>query len=77
MPKLYAVTINDAKSNANEVDFFKRLDHYILELPDDIALAVPNKATEDIKIAAQEAQNGNYDALMRATGYDENESLED
>ena len=41
----------------------------MLDLPDGIVLAVPKNATEDIKIAAKEAQDGNYNSLMYATGY--------
>jgi hypothetical protein len=40
----------------------------LLDLPDGMMIAIPPDATEDIRIAAQEAQNGNYEALMRATG---------
>ena len=68
MPKQYAVTIDDAKNNPNEVEYFKRWKYELLDLPDGIVIAIPPDATEDIRIAAQEAQSGNYSALMRATG---------
>jgi hypothetical protein len=68
MKKQYAVTIDDAKNNPDEVNYFKRWGYEMLDLPDGIVIAIPPNATEDIRIAAQEAQNGNYGALMRATG---------
>jgi hypothetical protein len=69
MAKQYAVTIDDAKNDPEEVDFWKNLMEYeLLDLPDGMMIAIPPDATEDIRIAAQEAQNGNYEALMRATG---------
>lgn len=68
MKKQYAVTIEDAKNKPNEVEYFKGWDYEMLELPDGIVIAIPPNATEDIRIAAQEAQSGNYEALMRATG---------
>ena len=77
MTKFYAVTVNDASKNAEEIAFWKRAGYEILTLPDDMVLAVPAEATEDIKIAAQEAQDGNYDSLMYAIGFDENAELED
>lgn len=68
MTKRYAVTIDDAKNNLDEVKFWKMLKYEMLDLPDGIVIAIPPNATEDIRISAQEAQNGNYKALMRATG---------
>jgi hypothetical protein len=68
MKKQYAVTIDNAKNNSKEVEFWKMLKYETLDLPDGIVIAIPPNATEDIRIAAQEAQNGNYGALMRATG---------
>jgi len=78
MTKQYAVTINDAKNKQREVNLFRNImDYEILELPDGMVLAVPKNATEDIKIAAREAQDGNYQSLMYATGFDENAEMED
>lgn len=68
MEKQYAVTIDDAKNNAFEVECWKMMKYELLDLPDGMMIAIPPDATEDIRIAAQEAQNGNYEALMRATG---------
>mgnify|MGYP003652617999 CR=1 FL=1 len=68
MKKQYAVTIDDAKNNPSEIQCFKILNYEMLDLPDGIVIAIPPDATEDIRVAAQEAQNGNYGALMRATG---------
>ena len=68
MEKQYAVTIDDAKNNTFEVKCWKAMKYELLDLPDGIMIAIPPDATEDIRIAAQEAQNGNYEALMRATG---------
>jgi hypothetical protein len=70
MAKIYAVTIEDAKNKPDEIDVWKNIMKYdMLDLPDGIVLAVPKNATEDIKIAAKEAQDGNYNSLMYATGY--------
>jgi hypothetical protein len=78
MPKLYAVTIEDAENNPREVNLWRNIMKYeMLDLPDGIVLAVPPNATEDIKIAAQEAQNGNYNSLMHATGYSEGYDVSD
>lgn len=71
MKKQYAVIIDDDEDKQDEVEYFKLMDHELLDLPDGLVIAIPPDATEDIRIAAQEAQNGNYDALMRATGEDE------
>ena len=68
MKKQYAVTIDDAKNNPSEIQAFKILNYEMLDLPDGIVIAIPPDATEDIRVAAKEAQNGNYGALMRATG---------
>jgi hypothetical protein len=68
MAKQYAVIIDDAKNNEEEVKCFKIMKYELLDLPDGMMIAIPPDATEDIRIAAQEAQNGNYEALMRATG---------
>jgi len=76
MKKQYAVVIEDDEDKQSEIKFFKGWEYKLLDLPDGLVIAIPPDATEDIRIAAQEAQNGNYDALMRATGEDENSEEE-
>ena len=64
----YAVHIRNASRNSDDIEFWKSRGYEYVQLPDNEALMVAGDAPEEIKNAAFDASNGDYDAYKLALG---------
>ena len=64
----YAILINNSEKNASDISFWEARGYELYELPDNQALMVAGDAPEEIKIAANDASNGDYEAFKTALG---------
>lgn len=64
----YAVHIRNASRNSDDIEFWKSRGYEYVQLPDNEALMVAGDAPEEIKNAAFDASNGDYDAYKLAIG---------
>ena len=71
MSENYSVLVKDADKNTPRINAFLNVGFEKYQLPDNMVLMVAEDAPEDIKNAALDAGNGDYDALQTALGIEE------
>lgn len=64
----YSILVRDADKRATHIKELEEIGFVQYQLPDNMVLMVDENAPEDIKNAAQDAGNGDYDALQTALG---------
>ena len=58
----------DSDQNTSDIEFWANLGYETYQLPDNQVLMVAGDAPEEIKIAANDASNGDYEAFKTALG---------
>jgi len=71
MSENYSILVKDADKNTSDINDYKKIGFEEYQLPDNMVLMVAEDAPEDIKNAALDAGNGDYDALQTALGTEE------
>jgi hypothetical protein len=71
MSENYSILVKDADKNTSDINDYKKIGFKEYQLPDNMVLMVAEDAPEDIKNAALDAGNGDYDALQTALGTEE------
>lgn len=64
----YSVLVEEADKNKSEINDLIEIGFEPYELPDNMVLMVDQDAPDEIKNAAADATNGDYDALQVALG---------
>lgn len=81
MERSYTIVIKNASQEEEDIKMWEKYGMIRYQLPDDMVLLVDEKAPEEIKIAAEGAEGGNYYDFLTAIGeedlYDDDEDLED
>jgi hypothetical protein len=68
MSENYSILVRDADKNEKSILEYEDIGFDRYELPDNMVLMVDKNAPEEIKNAALDAGNGDYDALQTALG---------
>jgi Ni,Fe-hydrogenase III component G len=71
MSDKYSVLVDDADQNEKEIKDLQSVGFEKYQLPDNQVLMVHNDAPDEIKNAALDAGNGDYEALRLALGITE------
>ena len=64
----YSIFIKNTKTESKEIEFWKARGYEFFQLPDNEALMVAGDAPEEIRNAALDAGNGDFDAFKIALG---------
>jgi hypothetical protein len=68
MSENYSILVRDADKREKHISELEDLGFERVQLPDNMVLLVDDDAPEEIKNAAQDAANGDFDALQIALG---------
>jgi hypothetical protein len=68
MNENYSVLIRDADKNTSDINDFLEIGFEKYQLPDNMVLMVDKDAPDEIKNAALDAGNGDYNAFQIALG---------
>jgi hypothetical protein len=68
MSENYSILVKDADKNASDINDYKKIGFEEYQLPDNMVLMVAEDAPEEIKNAALDAGNGDYNAFQIALG---------
>jgi hypothetical protein len=64
----YSILIRNASNRQSDISDYEQCGFEAYRLPDDMVMMVDKDAPEDIKNAASDATNGDYDAYKLAMG---------
>lgn len=70
MSENYSILVRDADKNTSDINSFLKIGFEKYQLPDNMVLMVDKDAPDEIKNAALDAGNGDYNALQIALGID-------
>ena len=70
MSENYSILVRDADKNTPRINAFLNVGFEKYQLPDNMVLMVDKDAPDEIKNAALDAGNGDYNALQIALGID-------
>ena len=68
MSENYSILVRDADKNTPRINAFLNVGFEKYQLPDNMVLMVDKKAPDEIKNAALDAGNGDYNAFQIALG---------
>lgn len=71
MSESYSVLIRDADKNTSRINAFLKIGFDKYQLPDNMVLMVDKDAPDEIKNAALDAGNGDFNAFQITLGIDE------
>jgi putative lipoic acid-binding regulatory protein len=71
MNENYSILVKDADKNLSDINDYKKIGFEEYQLPENMVLMVAEDAPEEIKNAALDAGNGDYNSLQVALGISE------